>query len=102
MNHAPGVVEAAVSVLKVMDVLWDHMALGLATSEAAKAAQTTTTQATRALQTLQAAGYVEKIPETGRWRPSVRVARLAVAVHRSIDRQEARTKELRARVGGLV
>lgn len=102
MNKAnTGVVEAAVKVFGVLDVLFDHFAEGLAPSEVAKAARSTASHATRALQTLEAAGYAERIPETNRWRPAIRIARHATSIHRSIDRQELRTNELRQRVGSL-
>jgi len=100
-DRRTGVIDAAVKVLGVLDVLWDHMAEGLSTSQVASAARTTPSQATRALQTLEAAGYAERITTTGRWRPAVRIARHATAIHRSIDRLDTRNAELRDRVGPL-
>jgi DNA-binding IclR family transcriptional regulator len=96
-----GVVEAVVRALRVMDVLWDHAAYGLSSSEVAEAAREGRSYTTRALQTLEAAGYVTRWPETGRWAPSVRVAQRATRLHRALGQAGKRIEELQARVGRL-
>lgn len=84
--------------LRLMDVLWEHFAVGLTPGEIAKAAQENPSYATRALNTLESVDWVERIPETDRWRPSVRATRRLGAVKRSLDLQEQRAHELRDRV----
>lgn len=84
--------------LRLMDVLWDHFALGMTSGEVARAAQESPSYATRALQTLESVGWVERIPETERWRPSVRHVRRLGSVKRSIDSADARLAELRTRI----
>ena len=96
-----GVVEAVVRALRVMDVLWDHAAHGLSSTEAAEAAREGRSYTTRALQTLEAAGYVTRHPETGRWAPAPRLARLATRYHRALGQARARIDELEQRVGRL-
>lgn len=98
---ADGVVDAYVRCAKVLDALWDHMVHGLSPSEIAAAAREPKSYISRALQTLRAAGHAEQIADTGRWRPSMRLARHAAAVHRSLDRGSDRIEELRTRIGPL-
>jgi len=93
------VIESLHRGLKLMDTLWDSFAVGMTSGEVAKAAHESPSYATRALQTLHAAGWVERVPETERWRPSVKAARRLAAVTRDMDRQDARLSELRQRVG---
>lgn len=95
------VVEAVVRALRVMDVLWDHAAHGLSSTEVAEAAREGRSYTTRALQTLAAAGYVARHPETGRWAPAPRLARLATRYHRALGQARARIDELEQRVGRL-
>ena len=99
---APVVTDAGIAALarglRLMDVMWESFAVGMSSGEVAKAAKESPSYATRALQTLAAAGWVERVPETERWRPSVRAARRLAAVNRDMDRQDHRLTELRARV----
>jgi DNA-binding IclR family transcriptional regulator len=85
--------------LRLMDVLWEHFAVGMTSGEVARAAKESPSYATRALKTLESVGWVERVPETERWRPSVRAARRLGSVKRAMDTQEQRSAELRARVG---
>ena len=96
-----GTVAAVVRALAVLDALWGHMAHGLTLSEVARATREPKNYAMRALRSLAAAGYAERIPETERWRPSVRLAREATRVHRSLAGASARLAEITERVGPL-
>ena len=100
MTKAPAdpSIESLARGLRLMDVLWESFAVGMTSGEVAKAAKESPSYATRALQTLHQSGWVEKVPETERWRPSVRAARRLAAVQRDMDRQDQRLSELRARV----
>jgi DNA-binding IclR family transcriptional regulator len=98
---APDVVESYLRLAKVRDLLWEHMVHGLSPTEIAAAAREPKSYVTRAMQTLRAAGDAEQIADTGRWRISVRYARHAVAVYRSLDRGAARIEEIRGRIGTL-
>jgi len=94
----PEIIESYVRCARVLDVLWEHMANGLSPSEVASAAREPKSYISRALQSLRAAGHAEQIHDTGRWRPSVRLARRAADVQRALDRAAARLDELRERV----
>jgi DNA-binding IclR family transcriptional regulator len=94
-------IDAYVRCARVLDVLWGQMATGLSPSEVAAAAAEPKSYISRALRTLAAAGHVEQVAETGRWRPSVRLARRATEVHRALARAGSRIDELQARIGPL-
>jgi DNA-binding IclR family transcriptional regulator len=49
---------------------------------------------TRYVATLEEKGFAERIPETGRIRPSVRVAQQAVGILRSLDAAKQRVDEI--------
>ncbi len=100
--QAAGVVGAVVRALRLRNVLWGHFANGLTASDICQAASESPSYVTRALQTLELAGDVERIPETDRWRLSVRLGREACAIHRSLESAQARITEIQTRVGSLV
>lgn len=97
-----GIVGAVVRALRLRNTLWGHFAHGLTATDIAKAASESPSYVTRALQTLELAGDVERIVETDRWRLSVRLGREACAIHRSLDAAQARLAEIQTRVGSLV
>jgi len=90
-------IESVIRALRLLDRLWDSFAEGLTPSEIAKVGGESPSYVTRAMVTLEDAGWVEREPVTGRWRPSVRIARRARKVAASIDVAEARLGELRNR-----
>lgn len=84
--------------LKVLNVLLPHFAHGLTNGDIAKAADIPAPGVSNILQTLEAEGFVERITETNRWRPSHRLARSAVQILAELDKAQARIEESRARL----
>lgn len=84
--------------LRLMDVLWDQFALGMLPREIVTAARESPSYVSRALRTLEAGGWVERVPETERWRPSVRMARRLAQVQRDMERAQQRLGELQTRI----
>jgi DNA-binding IclR family transcriptional regulator len=60
--------QSADKVLSVLDVLLGHFAHGLTPGDLAKATGLPASNITRAVATLEAAGFAERISETGRLR----------------------------------
>lgn len=97
-SKATGVNASALQVFRVLDVLMRHFAHGLTPGDLIKATGISGPNITRYVATLEAAGYAERIPETGRIRPSVRFAQMAVMVMADIDRMSARLGEIKTRL----
>lgn len=95
--------ESAGKVLTVADALFPHFAQGLSPGEISRATGIEPSSVTRYVATLEAQGWAERIPETGRIRPSARLARHALSVASSLDAARRRIDELAARVapGGV-
>lgn len=72
-SKTTGINASALQVFKVLDVLMRHFAHGLTPGDLIKATGISGPNITRYVATLEAAGYAERIPETGRIRPSVRM-----------------------------
>ncbi|AMU13813.1 transcriptional regulator [Burkholderia cenocepacia] len=90
--------KSAEKVLEVLNVLLSHFAHGLTPSELARATNLSPSNITRYVATLEEKGFAERIPHTGRIRPSVRHAQYAVAILRSLDNAKQRIDELRDRI----
>lgn len=90
--------KSAEKVLEVLTVLMGHFAHGLTPGELAKATGLSASNITRYVATLIDAGFAERIPETGRIRPSVRLAQHAVAILRSLDNAKQRIDEIQNRL----
>ncbi len=90
--------QSTTKALGLMDVLFAHFAHGLTPTDLAQATGMSASDITRYVATLEAAGWAERIPETGRIRPSVRVAQKAMAVLRSMDSARQRLEEIQARL----
>lgn len=90
--------QSAGKVLDVLNVLLGHFAHGLTPTDLAKATGLSPSNITRYVATLEEAGFAERIPETGRIRPSVRLAQQAVAIMRSLDAARSRIDELTNRL----
>lgn len=95
---ATGVNASALQVFKVLDVLMRHFAHGLTPGDLIKATGISGPNITRYVATLEVAGYAERIPETGRIRPSIRLAQSAIAILADMDRLSARVDEIKSRL----
>lgn len=91
-------VQSAEKTLDVLNLLLNHFAHGLSPSEISKATGLDGAAVTRHVLTLEGRGFVERIPETGRLRPSVRLARAAVSILKALDDASSRVAELKERV----
>ena len=90
--------QSAGKVLDVLNVLLGHFAHGLTPTELSKACRLEPSAITRYVATLEEKGFVERIPETGRIRPSHRFAQHAVSIMRSLDDAQRRIEESRSRI----
>lgn len=77
--------ESALKVLAVLDVLFRNFAYGFTPGELAKSTGFAPGDITRYVKTLEMAGFAERIPETGRIRPSHRLAQRAVQIMQSLN-----------------
>lgn len=98
MSAAHPTTKSAEKVLDVLTVLMGHFAHGLTPGELARATDLSPSNITRYVATLEEKGFAERIPETGRIRPSVRLAQQAVAIMRSLDAARNRIDELTNRL----
>lgn len=93
-----GTGQSAGKVLEVLNVLLGHFAHGLTPTDLVKATGLSASNITRYVATLEAAGFAERIPETGRIRPSSRLAQHAVSILRSLDSARQRIDEMTNRL----
>jgi len=93
-------VESAGRVLDVLDLLMGRSdyAHGVTPGEIAGECRLSPSAVTRYIATLEGRGWIERIPETGRIRAAVRVARASAAMLASLDAAERRAQELRQRI----
>lgn len=80
-------------ILQVLNVLLNNFAHGMTPTDLAKATNLTPSSITRYLNTLEGAGFAERIAETGRVRPSHKIAQKAVSIMRSLQDAQDRAKE---------
>jgi DNA-binding IclR family transcriptional regulator len=97
-SKTTGINASALQVFKVLDVLMRHFAHGLTPGDLIKATGISGPNITRYVATLEAAGYAERIPETGRIRPSVRMAQFALSVLADVERAQERLTEIKTRL----
>ena len=90
--------QAAIKVLSVLNVLMGHFAHGLTPTDLAKATGLSASNITNYVATLEEAGFAERIPETGRIRPSSRFAQHAVGILQSLDSARRRIDEMTNRL----
>lgn len=90
--------QSAGKVLDVLNVLLGHFAHGLTPTELAKTTGLDPSAITRYVATLEEKGFAERIPETGRIRPSSRLAQHAVGILRSLDSAKKRIDEITNRL----
>lgn len=88
-----GTIQSGEKILDVLNLLLRHFTHGLAPTEVAKATGISPSNITRYINTLEAKGFVERIQETERIRPSHRLAQHAVAIMRQLSDIETRAKE---------
>ena len=93
-----GMSQSAGKVLDVLNVLLGHFAHGLTPTELAKATGLDPSAITRYVATLEEKGFAERIPETGRIRPSAHLARHAVSILRSLDAAAERLENMKSRI----
>lgn len=86
-------IQSGEKILDVLNLLLRHFTHGLAPTEVAKATGISPSNITRYVNTLEAKGFVERIPETERIRPSHRLAQHAVAIMRALGDAESRARE---------
>lgn len=90
--------KSASKVLKVLDVLLRNFAHGFSSTELVKETGFSASDITRYVQTLEQAGFAERIPETQRIRPSMRHAQYAVQIQQSLGEASRRIEESRSRL----
>jgi DNA-binding IclR family transcriptional regulator len=94
----PQDVQSALRVLNVLDVLMRNFAHGFSLTELSRETGYDASSSHRYVETLITAGYAERIPETGRIRPSHRIAQQAVQVLKSLDSAADRIRESQNRL----
>lgn len=90
--------QASQTTLKILNLLIRHFAHGLAPSDIAKTLHISPSLVTGHVNALETEGFAERIPETGRIRPSVRLAQAATTILNDLDRAVARHQELQTRI----
>lgn len=98
MSEQRSTAQSAGKVLEVLNVLLGNFAHGLTPGELAKATSLSPSNITRYIATLEEKGFAERVAETGRIRPSVRLAQQAVVILRSLDSARQRVDEIVHRV----
>ena len=98
MKTTPQTTQSAGHVLTVLDVLSRHFAHGLTNTDLQKATGFNAPNITRYVATLEVAGFAERIPETGRIRPSIRFAQMAVGILSDVQRAQERLTEIHHRL----
>lgn len=88
--------KSATRVLKVLFALRGHYVFGLSNKQLADSLEESPTFITRALQTLEADGWV--IKRDGNWAPSIKAVRFATACKEEHDRVQARIAEYSQRL----
>ncbi len=99
--ESSGANNSVLKACKIMDVLFRNFFHGYSASELAEATGLGRSDITRYVQTLETAGWAERIPETGRIRPSHKVAQSAVQVMNELESAEARVVESKQRLSRI-
>ncbi len=84
---------SAAKVLAVLDVLQRNFAHGFSPTELAKETGYSASDITRYVATLVQSNFAERIPETGRIRPSHRFAQFSLQITKSLEAAADRIKE---------
>lgn len=91
-------IQSAKNVLDVLAALSGHFEHGLTPTDLCKATGFSPSNITRYVATLEEKGFAERIPETGRIRPSAHLARHAVSILRSLDAAAERLENMKSRI----
>ena len=91
-------IQSAGKVLDVLNVLIENFAHGLTPTDISRACQIPASAVTRYVQTLEEKGFAERVPETGRIRPSIRFGRMAASIFNSLNEARRRMDELHSRL----
>lgn len=89
---------SAIKVFKTLDVLFRNFATGFTNKELVDATGYKPAHIVFHLNTLIEAGYAEQIPDTDRYRPSVRMAQRAMSVSSSLQSATSKFTELQHRI----
>lgn len=84
-------------ILKVVMVMFGHEIDGLSPGQLAKLAGIKPSDATRDLDNLMQAGFVEKVPQGNAYRITPRVGQKAMAILHTLDQATRRVEETRNR-----
>ncbi len=84
-------------ILKVVLAMFGHEIDGLAPGQLAKLAGITAGNATRDLDNLMQAGWVELVPQGNAYRITPRIGQKAMAILHTLDRASQRVEETRNR-----
>lgn len=90
--------QSSATTLAVLNLLLRHFAHGLANKDIAAALKMQPSAVTRHVQALEEGGFAERIPETGRIRPSTRLAQAAHEINADLSRAVGRLTELQTRI----
>ena len=90
-------VESALKVLKIIPVLAGHEFTGKTPGEIATAIGVGAASVGHYLVTLEAAGFAERIPDTGNWRLGPAPVRIGLAYMRHLDAAERKMAEIKNR-----
>lgn len=89
---------SAAKVLAVQEVLMRNFYHGFSPAELITATGFSASDITRYVETLVQSGWAERIPETARIRPSVKIAQLAIQILNSMNSAEQNLNELKQRI----
>lgn len=90
--------QSSATTLAVLNLLLRHFAHGLANKDIAQTLGLQPSAVTRHVQALEEAGFAERIPETGRIRPSTRLAQAAHEIDAGLSQAAGRLTELQTRI----
>ncbi|WP_198321691.1 MULTISPECIES: helix-turn-helix domain-containing protein [Methylococcus] len=91
-------IKSVEKALDVLNVLMRNFAHGYTNKELSDLCGLSATTICRYLQTLEAKGFAERIPETGRIRASHRHAQFAVQIQLSLDEAIRKLEESKMRI----
>ncbi len=90
--------QASITTLRILRLLEKHFSHGLTNGDISKATGISASQVVHHVAALEAEGFAERIPETGRIRASVRHAQACYGILKSLDDASNRVDELKTRI----
>lgn len=97
MNKTPSL-QSSGKTLDILNLLLRHFAHGLTNVDIARATGLDAPLVVRHVNTLEEKGFVERIPETGRIRPSIRLAQASTQILKSLADARQRLDEIQTRI----